>query len=59
MLEHLQGDLSCPFCDKPAEECSNCGGVIHIEIVEQRTVDGVLVVSEELDCDGCGPDYAY
>ncbi len=59
MLEHLQGDLSCSFCDKPAEECNNCGGVIHIEVVEQRTIDGVLSVLEEADCDGCGPDYAY
>jgi len=59
MLEHIQGDLSCPFCDKAAQECDNCGGVIHFETVEERTVTGMIAMLEEADCDGCGPDYAF
>lgn len=59
MLEHLQGDLSCPYCDKPAEECNNCGGVIHFETLEKRDPTGVLLVLDEAECDGCGPDYAF
>jgi len=56
MLEHLVGDLSCPYCDKPAEDCTNCGGVVHFEIFEKQE-KGFVVALEEADCDSCGPDY--
>ena len=67
MVDHLTGDLSCPYCDKNPSECNNCGGTVHLVLLENATGEvldrsgviqlGIPLVEEVSECDGCGPDY--
>ena len=57
LSEHVAGEFSCSMCDKPPEQCENCGGMIHFEVEEESTPFSVATMLEEAECDVCGPDY--
>lgn len=55
--DHTPGDFTCPMCDKPPEECGNCGGMIHFEVTENSSPFYGITMLETAECDVCGPDY--